>query len=216
MFSDRSPFANPSAVNPRLTGTRFQFRRKVLKLVGAAFYVYDPSGAVVLYADQKAFKLKEDIRVYTGEDKTTEVIRIAARSIVDFSATYDIYDSPTNTHLGALRRKGLKSIVRDEWQILDAQDPEILNPQDREIGLIQEDSTVLAVLRRTVDLIAMFVPQKYTMTVGNRPVGQMAHVVNPFSSKIDVDFSEDTAGVLDRRVGLAAGVLMSAIEGKQG
>jgi uncharacterized protein YxjI len=208
MFNDRSPFVSPGAIDPRLTGTRFQFRRKILKLVGAAFYVYDPAGAVVLYADQKAFKLREDIRVYTGEDKTTEVIRIAARQIMDFSAAYDVYDSPTNTKLGALRRKGLKSIVRDEWQILDA--------QDREIGLIQEDSTALAILRRTVELVAMFVPQKYTMTVGNRPVGQMAHVINPFSSKIDVDFSEDTSGVLDRRVGLAAGVLMSAIEGKQG
>lgn len=151
---------------------------------------------------------KEDIRIYTGDDKRVESIRVAARSILDFSAAYYVYDSATNTKLGALRRRGLKSIVRDEWQILDA--------TDREIGLIQEDSAALAILRRTVELISIFVPQKYTMTIGNEIVGTMAHVFNPFSSKIDVDFSADTSGLLDRRVAMAAGVLMCAIEGKQG
>jgi hypothetical protein len=211
MFNDRSPFENTTSapVDPRLSGTQFQFRRKILKLLGAAFYVYDQSGAIVLYADQKAFKLKEDIRVYSAEDKTNEVIRIAARSIMDFSAAYDVYDSPTNTKLGALRRKGLKSaLFRDEWQILDV--------QDREIGLVQEDSTVLALLRRFVNLISLLIPQKYALTIGNRDVGTMARVFNPFSSKIDVDFSADTSGVLDRRVALAMGVLLCAIEGKQG
>ncbi|RYG69464.1 hypothetical protein EON80_09740 [bacterium] len=210
MFNNRSPFedSRPGSIDPRLLGTRFLFRRKLLKLVGAAFYVYDQSGAVVLYADQKAFKLKEDIRIYTGDDKRVEVIRIAARSILDFSAAYDVYDSATNVKLGALRRKGLKSIVRDEWQVLDA--------NDREAGLIQEDSAALAVLRRTVELVSLFVPQKYTMLIGNQPVGTMAHVFNPFSSKIEVDFSSDVSGLLDRRVAMAAGILMCAIEGKQG
>lgn len=210
MFNDRSPFENTTSapLDPRLSGTKFQYRRKILKLLGAAFYVYDPSGAIVLYADQKAFKLKEDIRVYSGEDKQTEVLRIAARKIMDFSAAYDVYDSASNVKLGALRRKGMKSIVRDEWQILDA--------QDREIGLVQEDSTVLALLRRFVDLISLLVPQKYTLTVNNQNVGTMARVFNPFSSKIDVDFSADTSGLLDRRVALAMGVLLCAIEGKQG
>ncbi|MBW3636810.1 MAG: hypothetical protein KY445_10165 [Armatimonadetes bacterium] len=193
---------------PQLAGARFVLRRKILKLIGAAFYVHDANDAVVLYADQKAFKLKEDIRVYSGEDKTVEVLRIAARSIMDFSAAYDVYDSASNQKLGVLRRKGMKSIVRDEWQILDA--------QDREMGLIQEDSTVLALMRRFIEFIALLVPQKYSITVGNRPVGQFTHVLNPFSSKIEADFSPDTSGVLDRRLALAAGVLMCAIEGKQG
>lgn len=38
--------------------TNYLVRRKVLKLIGASFYVDDPSGQVVLYANQKGFKLK--------------------------------------------------------------------------------------------------------------------------------------------------------------
>jgi hypothetical protein len=38
---------------------------------------------------------------------------------------------------------------------------------------------------------------------------------NPFVTKIIADFSEDPRGMLDRRLGLAAGILLCAIEGKQ-
>ena len=45
-------------------------RRKVLKVFGASFHIYDDAGDVVGYTKQKAFKLKEDIRIFTGEDVT--------------------------------------------------------------------------------------------------------------------------------------------------
>lgn len=48
-------------------GEAYTIRRKVLKLFGAAFHIYNPAGAVVGFCKQKAFKLKEDIRVYTDE-----------------------------------------------------------------------------------------------------------------------------------------------------
>ena len=213
MLTNSSPFGDPisktaGAANPNLAGTQFLFKRQILKLVGAAFFVHDQNGAVVLYADQKAFKIKEDIRVYSSEDKKNEVLRIAARSIMDFSAAYDVFDSASNQKIGALRRAGMKSMMRDEWQILDA--------GDREIGLIVEDSLALALLRRFIDLISLLAPQKYSITVGNRAVGHFAQTFNPFTSKIEADFSLDPSGILDRRLALAAGVLMCAIEGKQG
>lgn len=185
----------------------YTIRRKFLKLLGAAFYVDDPSGQVVLFAELKAFKLKEDIRLYTGEDKSVEVLRIGARSIIDFSATYDVFDSATNQQIGALKRQGLKSIARDAWTILDS--------QGREIGKIEEDSLFLALLRRFIEYVSFFLPQKYSITVGNQNAGTLSQSKNPFWIKIAADFTPDTAGVLDRRLALAAGILMSAIEGKQ-
>ena len=50
-------------------GEQYTVRRKVLKIFGAAFHVYDEHGSVVGYCKQKAFKLKEDIRLYTGPDR---------------------------------------------------------------------------------------------------------------------------------------------------
>lgn len=211
MLSSRSPFDNTpqrGSSNSRFSGSKFLFKRQILKLIGAAFFVHDEGGGVVLYADQKAFKLREDIRLYTGEDKTVEVMRIAARSIMDFSAAYDVFDSASGQKLGALRRAGLKSMMRDEWQITDA--------NDREIGAIVEDSLPLALLRRFIEFTALLFPQKYSITVAGQAVGHFAQTHNPLNMQIQADFSADTSGVLDRRLALAAGVLMCAIEGKQG
>ena len=110
---------------------KYLVRRKILKLFGAVFHIYDPDGNVAFYSKMKAFKLKEDIRLYTGEDMQEEVLTIKARKILDFSSAYDVVDPTTNEKVGALKRKGLKSILKDEWIFMDA--------GDSEIGLIKED-----------------------------------------------------------------------------
>lgn len=187
----------------------YTVRRKVLKLVGGAFHVFDPAGNVVFYSRMKAFKLREDIRLYTGEDMQTEVLRIGARQIIDFAAAYDVVDSQTGQKVGALKRKGLKSLLRDHWIVMDA--------ADREVGAVLEDSVGLAVLRRLLGLWASLVaPQRYHMEIGTSSVATGVQNRNPFVYKVTLDFSPDTSGVLDRRLGLAAGILLAAIEGKQG
>jgi hypothetical protein len=40
--------------------------------------------------------------------------------------------------------------------------------------------------------------------------------LNPFIQKITLDFSIDTGNMLDRRLGLAAAILLSAVEQRQG
>lgn len=187
--------------------TSYLIRRKVLKLIGAAFFVDDPSGNVVMYANQKGFKLKEDIRLYTGEDMQTELLRISARSWFDMNSVYDVIDATNETKVGALKRKGWKSMMQDEWEILDA--------QDRVMGTIKEESLALALIRRYIEITALFLPQKYDIQVGGRDMGGYQQNKNPLLIKLACDFSGDQNGVFDRRLGIAAGVLLCAIEGKQ-
>jgi uncharacterized protein YxjI len=188
----------------RFGHSRYLVRRKFFKLFGGAFHIYDEAGNVVFYSKMKAFKLKEDLRLFTGEDMQQEVLSIKARSILDFGATYDVTDTASGKRLGALRRKGLKSLLRDEWLILDA--------NDQEVGKIQEDSMALALVRR---LLTNLVPQTFTGDVGGTPVLSFRQHFNPFIQKISLDYSMDTGGKLDRRLGIAAAVLLSAIEGRQ-
>jgi hypothetical protein len=190
--------------NDRFGHQTYLVRRKVFKIFGGAFHIYDPTGQVAFYSALKAFKLKEDIRLFTGEDMQTEVLVIQARSVLDIAATYDVYDSATNEKVGALRRKGLKSILKDEWIFLD--------PSDREIGLVKEDSLALALVRRF--LLNIF-PQTFVAEMNGAPVCVMKQRFNPFILKLEVDFSPDVNGQLDRRLGIAAAILLSAIEGRQ-
>lgn len=182
----------------------YLIRRKVLTLAGAQFHVFDPSGKVVMFSKMKAFKLKEDIRLYTGEDMKNELITIHARQIIDFSAAYDVFDAETGEKVGALKRKGLKSILKDEWIILD--------PNDNQIGTIKEDSTGLALVRR---LLTNLIPQSFDVEMNGKVVAVYRQKFNPFIMKLEVDFAKDTDRILDRRLGLAAGILLCAIEGRQ-
>jgi hypothetical protein len=150
------------------------------------------------------FKLREDIRVYSDESKAQEVLMVKARQIVDFSAAYDVVDSATGQKVGALRRKGLASILRDEWEVLDA--------GDVVIGKLMEDSMGLALLRR---FLSNLVPQNYDILFGTDRVADLKQNFNPFTYSLNIDFSMDTGQRLDRRLGLAAGILLAAVEGRQ-
>ena len=184
--------------------TQYLIRKKIFKLLGDAFHIYDSSGNVLFYSKLKAFKLKEDIRLYTGEDMRTEVLSIRARSILDFSTAYDVVDSSTGALAGTLKRKGLRSILRDSWIIMDA--------EGRDVGSIEEDSTALALIRR---FLLNILPQSFTGTVNGQVVFQFRRHFNPFVLRMELDFSPDTQGWLDRRLGIAAGILLSAVEGRQ-
>src|SRR5258708_7035345 len=130
----------------------YTIRRKVFSLLASKFHIYDPNDKLVGYSEQKAFKLKEDIRIYSDESKTDERVTIKARQIMDFGAAYDVVDSQAQEKVGALKRKGLASIVRDSWVVM--------GPNDEEIGHILEDSMLKALVRRFVPL-GQWIPQKY-------------------------------------------------------
>jgi uncharacterized protein YxjI len=193
--------------NGRFNQLQYLVRKKVFKLFGEAFHVYDMNQQLLLYCKLKAFKLKEDIRLYTDEDQTAEVLTIQARQVIDFSAAYDVHDPQARQKVGALKRRGLKSMLRDEWVILDA--------SDREVGLIQEDSTLKALVRRFIDIASILMPQKYHAEFGGREVCTFQQNFNPFVKKLTVDFTMDASRQFDKRLGLAAAVLLLAIEGRQ-
>lgn len=183
---------------------QYLLKRQVFALTGKLRF-YNPQGGLILFSEQKMFKLREDVRVFADEQKTQEVLAIKARQIIDFSAAYDVVDSTTSEKVGTLRRKGLNSILRDEW--------EVLNANDQLIGALFEDSMSQAMLRRL--LLGSLLPQNYDLTINNERVADLKQRFNLFRYEMDIDFSMDTARRLDRRLGLAAAVLLAIIEGRQ-
>lgn len=191
-------------MNPIFQHPRYLLKRQVFALTGK-FRFYDPMGNLVMFSEQKMFKLREDIRVYSDESKSQEVLSVKARQIIDFSAAYDVVDTALNQKVGALRRKGWSSILRDEWQVLDA--------NDNQIGVLFEDSMGLALLRRF--LLGSWLPQNYDITLGETRVADLKQNFNLFRYELNLDFSMDIAHALDRRLGIAAGLLLAAVEGRQ-
>ena len=191
-------------MNPIFQHPSYLLKRQAIALTGK-FRFYDPTGNLVMFSEQKMFKLREDIRVYSDEAKTQEVLSIKARQYIDFSAAYDVVDTAMNQKVGVLRRKGLRSLLRDEWEVLDA--------GDNLKGLLFEDSIGLALLRRLV--LGHWLPQNYDITFGQTRVADLKQNFNLFRYELNLDFSMDVNRQLDRRLGIAAGILLAAIEGRQ-
>jgi hypothetical protein len=191
-------------MHPSFTHSTYLLKRQVLALTGKV-RVYTPTGQVGLFSEQKMFKLREDIRVYADENKLNELLWIQARQIIDFAAAYDVFDQSTGLKVGALRRKGWSSIMRDTWEILD--------PMDQVIGIVREDSPGRALLRRM--LLGSLLPQRYEVVqTSDQVVARYIQRFHLFRYELDIDFTSDS-GTIDRRLGLAIGVLLAIIEGKQ-
>ncbi|MBE7536351.1 MAG: hypothetical protein HS124_11540 [Anaerolineales bacterium] len=191
-------------MNPIFQHSTYLLKRQVLALTGKLRF-YDPTGELAMFSEQKMFRWKEDIRVYADESKTREVLSIKSRQIIDFSAAYDVVDTETNQKVGALRRKGWRSLLRDEWEILDE--------NDNVKGLLFEDSMGLALLRRLV--VGSWLPQNYDIIFDAMRVADLRQNFHLFRYELNLDFSMDVSRLLDRRLGIAAGILLATMEGKQ-
>jgi len=186
---------------------QFVARRQVFRFFGAGFTLSSLDGIVLAASEQKAFKLKEDIRVHEGSAAGVEILNIKADRVIDFSACYQVTDSNTGEHIGSLRRKGWSSIFRDAWEILDAQG--IIR------GRVTEDNPWKAAVRRFIEYAAFFLPQTFHIEVEGQVVGTMKQNFNPFVQKFAVDLTHDAEGVLPRPLAVATVILLLAIEGRQ-
>ncbi len=92
------------------------------KLVALAprIIVTDADGRDVCFVSQKTFKLKEDIQVFSDESRSTELYRIRADKVLDFSTTYAFTESATGRSIGAIRSKGWRSIWRATYEVVNA------------------------------------------------------------------------------------------------
>ncbi|EMJ88383.1 hypothetical protein [Leptospira meyeri] len=187
------------------TFNKYFAKKSFLKIFGGEIRIFDENkNNLLFFVKQKAFKLKEDITVYADETKSKELLKIKARSVIDFSATYDVVDLTSNEAIGSLRRKGFKSILKDSWEILDT--------KDQVVGSIDEDSMLKAILRR---FLTNLIPQSFFITINKNQVGILKQTFNPFVPQFNIDFSSDVASALDRRMGIAIVILLQIIEGRQ-
>lgn len=190
-------------MNGPFDGDHYVIRKKFINILGAQFYVLDPQGRQLGYCRQKAFRLKEDIRIYADEQQSHELLAIRARQMIDFGAAYDVVDPATGQKVGALRRKGFASLLRDSWEVLDA--------NDQLLASVTEDSMAMALLRR---FLSNLIPQSFHLDIGGETQVVYKQNFNPFILTLNVILRPGARTLIDPRLALAAGVLLAAIEGR--
>lgn len=203
-----SPTVNSSASAATISVPIFQqdrlaARQKIFTLT-PQFYFFDGDGKALAYLRKKPFSWKDEIRVFTDETLSLELLTIKARKIVDWGSAFDVTDSINHQKVGTLKRRGWRSLLRSEWLIADA--------NDQELGRIVESSAVMAVMRR---FISNLLSQTYTFEIHGQPVGTAKQKFSFLVPRMEADFSADPGRMFDRRLAAAAIVLLMSVEGRQ-
>lgn len=126
--------------------------------------ITDASGNVVLYVKQKALALKEAVKVFADEQQTQQLYAMNANKILDFSAQYNITRADGGS-LGAVKRKGMRSIWKATYLIVDH--------TGAEVGLIHEENPwlkVLEALLSDIPFIGMFINPAYLVELNGQVV----------------------------------------------
>lgn len=100
------------------------FKFKITTLA-SDFNITDRNGNYVAYVRQKMFRLKEDVIVFSDESRTKELFNIKANQWIDFNASYMMTALLTGKKFGSLARKGVRSIWKARYDIIDEKDKPI-------------------------------------------------------------------------------------------
>lgn len=182
---------------------KFVAKKALFSFLGRVFRIFGPEGNLRFYVKRKAFRLRDELNVYTDEQQSNVALVIKARSVFDFGTTYDVREPGGMEPIGAWRRQGLKSILRDEWTAL--------GPGDVVLGKIQEDSMLMALFRRF--FAHTLFPQTFGVYDGAEKRGLISQRFNPFQLTYDVDCTRVEG--IDARLIVAGTILLLSIEGRQ-
>ena len=173
----------------------------------------DEPGEAFCFVEQKRFKFKEDIRFFTDDKKTAELMRILARQRFDPRARYDIATAD-GTKIGEIQKVFGKSLLRSTFQIFDA--------NGNEVAVAQERNFVVALLRRFVGLIPYIgdyadwlpIPYHFDFMRDGEKLGSHNRQLWKFRDVYTIDMSEDPQRTVDRRLILAIAVGMDALQAR--
>lgn len=170
------------------------------------------AGEQVCFVEQKRMKLKEDLRAFTDDSKTTEVFRIKARQVWDPRARYDVTDAG-GQHIGQLGKVFGRSLLRSTWRIYDASGSEIASARERNL--------FVALFRRFVGFVPYVggfadwlpIPYHFDYFAQDERIGSLERILG-VRDRYRLDLSGDAERTIDRRVVLALAVGMDALQAR--
>ena len=175
--------------------------------IGTRIKVTDAVGRQVAYVRKQKFKLKENVGVYSDESQSNLLFRMKADRMLDFSARYAI-SGPEGHPIGAVGRRGMKSLWSSTYVLVDA--------YDTEAGSIREENPWTKVLDGMMESLplgdalgGLFFNPAYLAELYGRDVLRIQKQPSVLESSFRIDkladFSEDEEDLLH------AGIIMMVL-----
>lgn len=176
----------------RFTHQQYTIKRPFLSLFGRKYHVYAPDGSQVMFLKHPMMKLREEFTIYTDESESTPLLTVRSRNIVAINMAHDVIDPHTGEKTGSIRSRGMKSLIRDTWDILDT--------HDQPIGLMEEEGAAL--LRRFLK----FLPGKHKIELNGQRVATLQQKFRFFIKEEVLDLSPGI-GQIDPRFAISCALL---------
>ena len=175
---------------------RYLIKRPFWSLFGRKYHVYAPDGSLVMFLKHPLMKLRSEFTIYTDESESTPLLTVKSRNVIAINMAHDVIDPATGEKTGSIRSRGIKSMVRDTWDLLDA--------NDQVIGLMEEEG--VAMLRRFL----RFLPGRHKIELNGQLVATLKQNFRFFIKEVVLDLSPG-GDKLDHRfaIGCALLALMS-------
>lgn len=179
---------------------RYTIKRPFFSFFERTFRVFAPDGRMIMFVRHPLLKLREEFNVWADDGQTLPLLFLRARQMVAINFAYDVFDARTNAWVGTLVKQGLRSLVRDTFDILD-QDGHV-------IGKMEEKGH--SILRRFLPWLT----SKHDVEIGRQCVTQIRQVFRFFIKEFRVDLGM-SAGRIDPRFAVACALLALMAEARR-
>jgi uncharacterized protein YxjI len=180
------------------TQRNYVIKRRFWSFLERIFRVFTADGQLIMYIKHPILKLREEFMVYEDEAQTRPLLKVKSRQVIAINFSYDVEDIASGRLLGSVQKKGLSSLVRDKFIILD--------PTGAEIGYAEEQGA--SVLRRFFP----FLTSKHAIFVGGGQVAYIKQRFRFFTKEFEVDLEPSQ---LDPRFVLAVALLALMAEARR-
>lgn len=180
------------------TQSRYLIKRKFWSVFERTFRVFTGDGQLMMLVKHPVFRLREEFTVFADEAQTRPLLLVKSRQVMAINFCFDVVDASTGDFLGSVQKRGLRSLVRDKFVILD--------PAGNEIGYSEEQGA--SIVRRFIPLLT----SKHAIFINGQQVAFIRQIFRFFTKEFEVTV---IPGTIDNRFVLACALLALISEARR-
>jgi len=156
------------------------------------YRVYGPDGGLVAFVEHPFFRLRTELVMYADESQLQPILVLKNRRIAALNMEHDLFDAQTGRRLGVIRTRGWRSLWRNSWDILDA--------DERPAGEMLEDGPWF--WRR----VFRFLPGRHHIELGGTEVARIVQRFHFFRREFSIDLLQ-VADPIEPRFAIACALI---------
>jgi uncharacterized protein YxjI len=178
--------------------SRYVIKRPFWSFLERTFRVYTPDGQLMMMVRHPILRLREEFTVWADESRQRPLLQVKAREVIAINFSFDVADADSGQLLGTIQKRGLRSLIRDTFLILD--------PGGTQVGTMEEEGA--SMLRR----VFPWLTSRHGIYIGGQQVAAVQQIFRFFTKEFAVELRPSS---VDPRFVLACALLALMAEARR-